>query len=180
MFTQQLPAEVFALQREFIKAMGGKLDFEWAALTLIPEETKELKEAYESEVMSDENLGDIFKEMADVIYVVAHFYNTMPVYAPELISEERNQAIQTILDEAAEVVSMVSAKLHLPLPLILAAYERVHLSNMSKLGEDGKPVYREDGKVMKGPNYHKPDMAPVVEAYKQFLMNENQGELPDA
>ena len=34
----------------------------------------------------------------------------------------------------------------------------VHHSNMSKLGEDGKPIYRQDGKVMKGPNYFKPDI----------------------
>lgn len=33
------------------------------------------------------------------------------------------------------------------------AYDEVHRSNMSKLGEDGKPVRREDGKVLKGPNY---------------------------
>ena len=33
------------------------------------------------------------------------------------------------------------------------ALDRVHQSNMSKLGEDGKPIYREDGKVLKGPNY---------------------------
>jgi predicted HAD superfamily Cof-like phosphohydrolase len=32
-------------------------------------------------------------------------------------------------------------------------WNRVHSSNMSKLGEDGKPVYRDDGKVLKGPNY---------------------------
>ena len=38
------------------------------------------------------------------------------------------------------------------------AFRRVHKSNMSKLGDDGKPVYRADGKVMKGPNYRKPDM----------------------
>ena len=37
-------------------------------------------------------------------------------------------------------------------------FERVHQSNMSKLGEDGKPVYREDGKVMKGPNYQPPQL----------------------
>jgi len=36
------------------------------------------------------------------------------------------------------------------------AFNRVHESNMSKLGEDGKPIYREDGKVMKGPNYKPP------------------------
>lgn len=32
-------------------------------------------------------------------------------------------------------------------------FKEVHRSNMSKLGEDGKPIYREDGKVLKGPNY---------------------------
>lgn len=37
-----------------------------------------------------------------------------------------------------------------------SVFEEVHASNMSKLGADGKPVFREDGKVMKGPNYRKP------------------------
>ena len=39
------------------------------------------------------------------------------------------------------------------------AMHRVHESNMSKLGEDGKPIYREDGKVLKGPNYKPPDLS---------------------
>ena len=38
-------------------------------------------------------------------------------------------------------------------------FEEVQNSNMSKLGEDGKPIYNEDGKVMKGPNYFKPDLS---------------------
>lgn len=42
------------------------------------------------------------------------------------------------------------------------AFIRVHQSNMSKLGDDGKPVYREDGKVMKGPNYQKPYLGDLV------------------
>jgi len=42
------------------------------------------------------------------------------------------------------------------------AVRRVHASNMSKLGEDGKPIYREDGKVLKGPNYKKPDLSDLV------------------
>ena len=41
-------------------------------------------------------------------------------------------------------------------------FEEVQNSNMSKLGEDGKPIFNEKGKVMKGPNYFKPDL-------KQFL-----------
>ena len=38
-------------------------------------------------------------------------------------------------------------------------FEEVQNSNMSKLGEDGKPIYNEAGKVMKGPNYYKPDLS---------------------
>jgi len=42
------------------------------------------------------------------------------------------------------------------------ALRRVHTSNMSKLGNDGKPIYREDGKVLKGPNYQPPDLSDLV------------------
>ena len=41
-------------------------------------------------------------------------------------------------------------------------FEEVHESNMSKLGPDGKPIYREDGKVMKGPDYREPDLRKVL------------------
>lgn len=43
-----------------------------------------------------------------------------------------------------------------------AAFAEVHSSNMSKLGADGRPIYREDGKVLKGPNYFKPDLTKFV------------------
>jgi len=42
------------------------------------------------------------------------------------------------------------------------AFSRVHESNMSKLGEDGKPIYREDGKVLKGPNYKLADLSDII------------------
>ena len=42
------------------------------------------------------------------------------------------------------------------------AMHRVHESNMSKLGEDGKPIYRKDGKVLKGPNYEPPNLEDLV------------------
>lgn len=41
-------------------------------------------------------------------------------------------------------------------------FREIQRSNMSKLGADGKPIYREDGKVMKGPNYFKPDIASIL------------------
>ena len=39
---------------------------------------------------------------------------------------------------------------------------RVHQSNLSKLGDDGQPIYREDGKVLKGPNYQPPDLTDLI------------------
>ncbi len=41
---------------------------------------------------------------------------------------------------------------------MLAVFNEIQSSNMSKLDADGKPIYREDGKVMKGPNYFKPNL----------------------
>ena len=41
-------------------------------------------------------------------------------------------------------------------------FEEVQNSNMSKLGKDGKPIYNEKGKVMKGPNYFKPNLSKFV------------------
>ena len=41
-------------------------------------------------------------------------------------------------------------------------FEEVQNSNMSKLGSDGKPIYNESGKVMKGPNYFKPDLSKFI------------------
>ena len=42
------------------------------------------------------------------------------------------------------------------------AMHRVHESNMSKLDEEGKPILREDGKVLKGPNYKPPNLEDLV------------------
>jgi len=43
-------------------------------------------------------------------------------------------------------------------------FEEIQRSNMSKLGEDGEPIYREDGKVLKGPNYFKPNIESILDS----------------
>ena len=45
---------------------------------------------------------------------------------------------------------------------IESIFDEIQRSNMSKLGADGKPIYRKDGKVMKGPNYFKPDLKKIL------------------
>src|SRR5690606_9417297 len=41
-------------------------------------------------------------------------------------------------------------------------FDEIQKSNMSKLGEDGEPIYREDGKVLKGPNYFVPNISKIL------------------
>ena len=50
-------------------------------------------------------------------------------------------------------------------------FDEVHRSNMSKLGSDGKPIYREDGKVLKGPNFSPPNL-------EKLLSDNGQLEIP--
>ena len=47
--------------------------------------------------------------------------------------------------------------------IIKDVFSEIQDSNMSKLGSDGKPIYREDGKVMKGPNYRRPNLKQFVD-----------------
>ena len=49
--------------------------------------------------------------------------------------------------------------------IIEDVFDEVHRSNMSKLDENGNPIYREDGKILKGPNYKKPDIGKIVHSY---------------
>ena len=49
-------------------------------------------------------------------------------------------------------------------------FDEVHNSNMSKLGKDGKPIYNNDGKVMKGPSYYKPDLRKLLTWYERKLL----------
>jgi len=49
-------------------------------------------------------------------------------------------------------------------------FEEVQSSNMSKLGLDGKPIYNENGKVMKGPNYFKPNLSKFVAWWKKIII----------
>ena len=46
--------------------------------------------------------------------------------------------------------------------IIEQVFDEIQASNMSKLGANGKPIYREDGKVMKGPNYFKPNISKIL------------------
>lgn len=82
----------------------------------------------------------------------------------ELIREELGElgraadiiAVADALADLAYVVYGAAIEYGIDLDRVIAA---VHASNMTKLGPDGRPIYREDGKVLKGPGYVPPDIA---------------------
>lgn len=87
-----------------------------------------------------------------------------------LIDEERNELVEAIcardLVATADAVAdllyvVVGLAVECGIP-VQAVWDEVHRSNMSKLGPDGKPIYREDGKVLKGPHYSPPDVMGAI------------------
>ncbi len=83
-------------------------------------------------------------------------------YVTETPVEEGDpDMIRSLLTTLISSAYFASFSLGINLDEVLAEVQR---SNMSKLGEDGKPIYREDGKVLKGPNFFQPDIAGVLRA----------------
>jgi predicted HAD superfamily Cof-like phosphohydrolase len=81
---------------------------------------------------------------------------------PTLTLSERARWETTIhrtINQILVECRVTARQFHLPFRELFA---EVHASNMSKLGEDGKPIYGPNGKVLKGPNYFKPDIAGIL------------------
>lgn len=84
--------------------------------------------------------------------------------------QELNEAMDAgdlveIADAIGDIIYVAAQQatiLGIPIDAVLREIQR---SNMSKLGADGKPIYRADGKVLKGPNFSEPDIARMLRAY---------------
>lgn len=90
----------------------------------------------------------------------------------ELMKEENEEYLEAVRNnDIVEIADALGDMLYILCGTILehglqhkieAVFDEIQRSNMSKLGEDGKPIYREDGKVMKGPNYFKPNFEAIL------------------
>ncbi|WP_420319976.1 hypothetical protein [Flagellimonas sp.] len=90
-----------------------------------------------------------------------------------LMDEENKEYLEAANDnDLVEVADALGDMLYILCGTILEhgmqykieeVFEEIQRSNMSKLGKDGKPIYREDGKVLKGPNYFKPDIQGILD-----------------
>ncbi|MGK0385486.1 MAG: putative HAD superfamily Cof-like phosphohydrolase [Patiriisocius sp.] len=91
----------------------------------------------------------------------------------ELMREENEEYLEAATnDDMVEVADALGDMLYILCGTIIEhgmqdkiveVFNEIQRSNMSKLGANGKPIYREDGKVLKGPNYFKPNIKEILE-----------------
>ncbi len=88
-------------------------------------------------------------------------FNLMKEENEEYIEAARNNDITEIADALGDMLYILCGTIieHGMSDIIEDVFDEIQKSNMSKLGADGKPIYRKDGKVMKGPNYFKPNFS---------------------
>ena len=91
-------------------------------------------------------------------------YNLMKEENEEYLEAVQNNDLIEIADALGDMMYILFGTIieHGLQHKIEEVFDEIQRSNMSKLGEDGKPIYREDGKVMKGPNYFKPNFSEIL------------------
>lgn len=156
-----------ALVKEFQTAMEqpDDVDMQWS---LVVEESLELIEARLA-VGADinvENMAHFMKEAVDLQYVTIGLMN-MTQDNPMAVGPRPNDETQAVA--LAMEIMADSADIFLTDDLLMEGLVIVHASNMSKLHEDGKPRYADNGKVLKPDTYIKPDMTRVAEIALQRI-----------
>ena len=92
-------------------------------------------------------------------------YNLMKEENEEYLEAVQNKDLVEVADALGDMLYILCGTIieHGLQYKIEEVFDEIQRSNMSKLGEDGRPVYREDGKVLKGPNYFKPDFSKIID-----------------
>jgi len=80
----------------------------------------------------------------------------------ELKEAIKNNDLKEAIDALTDILYVTYGAGHAFGVNLDECFDEVQRSNMSKLGEDGKPIYNEAGKVMKGPSYFKPDLSKFI------------------
>ena len=80
----------------------------------------------------------------------------------ELTDAMKNKDLVEVADALTDILYVTYGAGHAFGINLDRCFDEVQKSNMSKLGEDSKPIYNDNGKIMKGPNYFKPDLSKFI------------------
>ena len=124
-----------------------------------------------TQITNFEKVGDFMEAFGqEVLYIPTMPDFNLSALRLDLIEEEvqelrdglANKSMLEIADALTDILYVVYGAGHAFGIDLDDCFHEVHSSNMTKLGADGRPLYREDGKVMKGPNYREPDLTAFV------------------
>jgi predicted HAD superfamily Cof-like phosphohydrolase len=93
-------------------------------------------------------------------------YNLMAEENKEYLDAAENNDMVEVADALGDMLYILCGTIleHGMEYKIEEVFNEIQRSNMSKLGADGEPIYREDGKILKGPNYFKPNIKSILES----------------
>ncbi len=123
--------------------------------TFISEQAKEFRTKYQLKNSADRSTRSCQKNL-----IVEEFKEFLE--AEGMLFRHGRNAQEECLKELADLVYVCYQYAENMGWFLDETLDRVHKSNMSKLDEDGNPVYREDGKVLKGPNYKPPILEDLI------------------
>lgn len=118
-------------------------------------DVKNFMETFGQEVKMEPEWPDIETQKLRVELIVEEL--------SELEDANEEQDLVAVADALTDILYVTYGAGHAYGIDLDACFKEVQRSNMSKLGEDGEPIYREDGKVLKGPNFSEPDLKSVLQ-----------------
>lgn len=169
-YAKSLPSvgpQIAVMVQEFMTAMGQEPNF-GTQLGLIAEEADEFMRAC-IDIEDDRSIEaaeNLVKEFADLHYVSTGLMVVLDSVgaeaAKEAMAHPDTVSRMVRMDLASGGVEILMDEGVLDNRILMEAVTRVHKSNMSKLDDDGLPIRREDGKILKGPNYVEPDLSDLA------------------
>jgi len=119
---------------------------------------------FESVRLFMKTFGQEIKEKANFPNdkIISLRYNLIKEELDEFKQAIENRDIKEVADALTDILYVTYGAGH--------AFEEVQNSNMSKLGKDGNPIYNDKGKVMKGPDYFKPNLDKFVKWWKVIII----------
>ena len=108
-------------------------------------------------------IAEEFSELMTAVYGERAGQLVDEAFGAAVATDDHSRDVVETADALGDLVYVIygmALETGIPLPAVLA---QIQASNLSKLGADGTPIYREDGKVLKGPGFFPPDVAGVLD-----------------
>jgi NTP pyrophosphatase (non-canonical NTP hydrolase) len=167
MFDEQGQAKEYSkeylqgLVKDWMEAFEVKVNLELQESLLVEEAYELFHVVVNHQEPTIEALSEFLKESSDLYFVLFGYFQMLDETGETVsISDSTKNVLELAFDMVAEIILLDPEAND---QIFGEAFERVVASNMTKLGDDGKPVRNEAGKVMKGPNYVAPDLTDLAE-----------------